>query len=87
MLGASHALVGYESSAQMADAFASSERFQVLAFFDLLAGSAGDSRELDALRRNDLETYATLRAAPGDAARLTGAMRDAAAGFRRLSSQ
>ena len=87
MLGASHALAGYESPAQMTDAFASSERFQVLAFFDLIAGPTGSSRALEALRSNDLETYATMRAAPGDAARVAGAMRDAAAAFRRLSSQ
>jgi hypothetical protein len=86
ILGASHAAAGYQSPAQMADAFTSSQRFQLLARFDLLAGADGDSRQVAALRSNDLETYATLAAGPGQAARLAGALRAAAQAFLRLNA-
>lgn len=86
MLGANFADAGYRSAAQMLDAFASSERFQVLARFDLLAGPGGDSRQVAALRSQDLARYAGLAAAPNDAARLAGALAAAADAFRRLSA-
>lgn len=85
ILGASHTAAGYQSAAQMLDAFASSERFQVLARFDLLAGPDGGSRQVDALRVGDLETYATLTAGPDQAARLAATLRLAVAAFHRLS--
>jgi hypothetical protein len=70
----------------MLDAFASSERFQVLARFDLLAGPDGGSRQADALRAGDLATYATLAAGPGQAARLAATLRSAVDAFQRLSA-
>lgn len=85
ILGASHAAAGYQSAAQMLDAFASSERFQVLARFDLLAGPGGGSRQIDALRAGDLETYATLAAGPSQAARLAAIWRSAVAAFHRAT--
>ncbi len=86
ILGASHAAAGYQSAGQMLDAFASSERFQVLARFDLLAGPDGGSRQADALRAGDLATYATLAAGPGQAARLAATLRSAVDAFQRLSA-
>ncbi len=83
MLGASHALAGYDTAPQMADAFASSERYQVLAFFDLLAGPDGASRRAAALRSEDLESYATLTAGPGSGPHLTALLRQAVAFFQR----
>jgi hypothetical protein len=68
-----------QATSRQVDFFASSERYQVLARFDLLAGSDGRSRQIEALRHRDLETYATLAASPGDAARLAGVLRAAAA--------
>ncbi len=46
----------------------------------------GGSRQVDALRAGDLETYATLAAGPGQAARLAGALRAAAQAFQRLNA-
>jgi hypothetical protein len=86
ILGASHAAAGYQSAAQMVDAFASSERFQVLARFDLLAGPDGGSRQADALRNDDLERYATVAAGPAEAARLAAMLRAAVQAFARLSA-
>lgn len=84
-LGASHAAAGYQSPAQMLDAFASSERFQVLAFFDLLAGPAGGSRAADALRSHEIETFAELTAGPGNAARVAATLCLAISAFQRLN--
>ena len=67
LLGASYVQAGYASAAEMLDAFASSERFQVLAFFDLLAGRGAGSRQAEALRQRDLEAFAVLHAGPGAA--------------------
>jgi hypothetical protein len=86
LLGACHAALGYESPAQMFDAFASSERFQALARFDLLGGQDRESRQVVALRSRDLETYATLAAGPAAAAQLAGALRAACAAFQQLSA-
>lgn len=85
ILGAGYAAAGYQSAAQMLDAFASSERFQVLARFDLLAGPGGGSRQIDALRAGDLETYATLAAGPNQAARLAAIWRSAVAAFHHAT--
>ncbi len=39
-MGFNHALTGFESPGQMFDAFAASERYQVLALFDFIGGRA-----------------------------------------------
>ena len=83
MIGASHALAGYNTAPQMADAFASSERYQMLAFFDLLAGPDGGSRRATALHSQDLASYAMLTAGPGGAARLAALLRQAVVFFQR----
>jgi hypothetical protein len=83
--GATYALAGYASAAQMFDAFASSERFQVLAFFDLLAGRGAGSQQAEALRQRDLEGFAALHAGPSRAARYAVTLREAVAAFRRFS--
>lgn len=85
LLGACHTLAGYESAAQMFDAFASSERYQVLALFDVMAGAGGNSRQAQALRRGAVESFAVLHAGAGDAARFATALRRAAASYRQLS--
>ena len=85
LLGASYALVGYASAAQMFDAFASSERFQVLAFFDLLAGQGASSREAEALRRRDTDAFAALHVGSGDVARYAITLREAVAAFQRFN--
>jgi hypothetical protein len=83
--GAAYAEAGYESAGQMFDAFSSSERYQVLSYFDLIAGRKANSRGLGALRRDDLEAFATLHRSPREAGRYATTLRRAAAAFEALS--
>lgn len=55
---------GYESATRMFEAFARSERWQVLAFFDFCAGRS----LLDALKAADWLAFATVYNGPGNAA-------------------
>jgi hypothetical protein len=82
--GAIYAQAGYASAAQMLDAFASSERFQVVAFFDLLAGRGAGSRQAEALRRRDLAAFAALHVGPAAAPRYAVTLGEAVAAFRQL---
>ena len=68
MMGFSYALIGYESVDQMFDAFSSSERYQVYAVFDAIAGPAADPRQLEALGNKDFDTFAALHYGTGQAA-------------------
>ncbi len=85
--GATYALTGYASASQMLDAFASSERFQVLAFFDLLAAPRGGSRQAASLRQRDVEAFAALHVGASAAPRYALTLREAVAAFRRLRSE
>jgi hypothetical protein len=69
MMGFTYATIGYESPGQMFDAFSSSERYQILAVFDLLAGPAADTRRLAALQRKDLGSFAALQVGHNQAAK------------------
>jgi hypothetical protein len=69
MMGASFAAAGYESVGQMFDAFASSERYQIFALFDLIAGPSALSRQIHALREHDFDTFAALHYGGRQAAR------------------
>ena len=60
MMGFSYAASGFESVEQMFDAFSSGERYQIFALFDLIAGPEGRSRQLAALREDDLDLFAAL---------------------------
>jgi hypothetical protein len=60
MMGFSYATIGYASVEQMFDAFSSSERYQILAVFDFIAGSSAGSRQLNALRDQDFYAFAAL---------------------------
>ncbi|MCX6033134.1 MAG: N-acetylmuramidase domain-containing protein [Chloroflexi bacterium] len=84
LIGSDHAAAGYASAQAMFDAFASSERFQVLACFDLIAGPTADSRRLEALCAGDLETFAALHYGPQNAARYATILRDFAAVYTEL---
>jgi hypothetical protein len=69
MMGFTYAAADYESVGQMFDAFASSERNQIFAVFDLIAGPSLDSRQLSALRDKDFDTFAALHYGSGQAAK------------------
>lgn len=84
ILGANHALAGFESPGQMFDAFMASARCQVLAFFDLLGGPRGDARPMNALRRGDVDATAALLSGSAQAARTAALLHAALDAYRRL---
>ena len=84
IMGFSYGAVGHMSVDQMFIDFSAGESHQLIAFFDLLAGPAGGSRKLAALRHGDLNTFATLHRGPDQVARYGGELRSALEAFRRL---
>jgi hypothetical protein len=70
MMGFNYASIGYESVGHMFDALSSSERYQVLAIFDLIAGPSASSRQLEALQDQDLLAFAGLHYGSRRAARV-----------------
>jgi len=69
----------------MYDAFSSSERYQLLAFFDLIAGPMMDSLRLQALQEQNLETFAALNFGAQNAARYATTLRSALDAFAKLT--
>jgi hypothetical protein len=86
MMGFARPAIGYESVGQMFDAFSSSERYQLLAVFDLIAGPLADSRQVHALRKQDFEGFAALHFGGSQAARYGSTMRGLFDAFQRLNS-
>lgn len=84
IMGFNHVLLGYDSAGQMFDAFASSERYQVLGLFDFIGGRGADAPPLRALRHNDLQAFAALFWGPAAAARYATWLAHAVAAFERL---
>jgi hypothetical protein len=85
LMGFTYNAIGYESVGQMYDAFNSGERYQLLGFFDLIAGRNAFSRELTALRAADLDTYAALHYGSNEAAKYTSILYAVVAAFHRLN--
>jgi len=68
ILGSNHAAAGFGSVHEMFDAFSSSERRQIEAFFDFLQKSEAQPRMVPALRQKDFRRFAELYNGPGNAA-------------------
>jgi hypothetical protein len=83
-MGFTFATIGYESAGQMFDAFSSSERYQILALFDLIAGPDTDTRRLAALQSKDLDTFATLQYGNHQAAKYSAILRGLYQAFQDL---
>jgi len=84
IMGFNHAAIGYPSVGGMFDAFSRDECYQMLGFFDLIAGPGATSRTLSALRSLDLATFAGLYYGPDQVARQAGRLQSAFAAFQRL---
>jgi hypothetical protein len=84
MMGFTFATIGYESAGQMFDAFSSSERYQIFAVFDLIAGPDANTRRLTALRRNDLGSFAALQVGNNQAAKYSSLLHALYKAFRKL---
>ncbi len=84
MMGFNYATIGYESVEQMFDAFSSGERYQLLAVFDFIAGRSARSRQVDALRDQDFQTFAALHYGGKQAARYGATIRGLYEAFQGL---
>ena len=84
MMGFNCAVIGYESVGQMFDAYSSSERYHLLGFFDLISESSADSRQLQALRDKDFDTFAALHYGSRQAARYASMIRNLLEAFQKL---
>lgn len=85
LMGFTYNAIGYESVGQMYDAFSSSERYQLLGFFDLIAGRNAFSRELTALQAADLDTFAALHYGSNETVKYTSILHAVVAAFHRLN--
>lgn len=68
IMGSNYADAGFESVQQMFDAFAASEKRQIVAFFDFLQGTETHPRKVVALQQMDFVRFAELYNGPGNAA-------------------
>jgi hypothetical protein len=85
MMGFNYALLGYQTVDGMFGAFAASERYQLFALFDLIAGEFNDNPQLMALQDQDFDAFAALNYGGRQAARYAITMRAAFEAFQRLS--
>ena len=67
ILGSNFAEAGFESVDQMFEAFSTSERRQIIAFFDFVQGPSTQSRKVLALQQQDFLKFASLYNGPGNA--------------------
>ena len=84
IMGFNHRLAGFESAGQMFDAFRTSMRNQVLAFFDFIGDPDRITPEIQALQHGDLEAFAAKVSGPSEAARAVTQLNAAADAFRSL---
>jgi len=84
MMGSAFATAGYESAGQMFDAFSSSERYQIFALFDLIAGPDANTRRLAALQHKDLDSFAILQYGNDQAAKYSSILLGLHQAFQEL---
>jgi hypothetical protein len=86
IMGFNYTTVGYESVHQMFEAFSSNVRNQILGFFDFIKGPASTSARLQALQRDDFDTFAALYNGSGQAALYSGLIENRVEMFHQLRS-
>lgn len=84
IMGFNYAGLGYESVQQMFDAFSSSERAQVIGFFNFVQGPGTESRRIIALQAKDFEAFAAQYNGPGQAAKYGSIIRSLHDVFHKL---
>lgn len=67
IMGFNHATIGYDSAIEMFDAFESDIRYHILGLFDFIRGTGTTSPMIQALQRNNFETFASHYNGPGQA--------------------
>ena len=68
IMGFNHSRIGYDSAREMFDTFQSDIRYHVLGLFDFIKGSGTTSPMIEALQRNNFESFASYYNGPGQAA-------------------
>ena len=68
IMGFNHSRIGYDSAGEMFDAFQSDIRYHILGLFDFIKGSGTTSPMIEALQRNNFESFASYYNGPGQAA-------------------
>jgi hypothetical protein len=86
IMGFNFSIIGYESVQQMFDAFAASERAQIVGFFDFVQGPAPNSRRILALQQQDFNTFASLYNGPGQAAKYGGLIKTTFDAFNQMKA-
>jgi len=81
IMGFNHARISYADVHSMYDAFENDERSQIVGFFDFVRT---DNRLLEAMRREDLQTFATYYNGPANASTYARLMVDATTALRAL---
>ena len=86
IMGFNCTAIGYESVAEMFDAFSRSAQAQLIGFFDFVHGASAAAPRMLALQREDFHAFAALYNGSGQAAMYAGMMRNAFTAFQRLRS-
>jgi len=84
LLGCNYGLVGYSSPGELFNAFAFSERCQILGLFDLIAGENQESHQLQLLQSGDIDAFVTIYKGSNTSAVYNGRFRQAVAAFEML---
>jgi hypothetical protein len=85
IMGFNYATLGYGSVEEMFEAFSTSERQQILGFFDFVCGPAANPQALIALQEQDFETFAALYNGPAQAARYGSLLAEAFEAFQKIN--
>lgn len=86
IMGFNHAVCGYASAAQMFEAFASSDRNQVLGFFDFVQGPSATSKRVAALQAQDFTAFASQYNGPGQAVKYGGLIKTTYDAFNAMKA-
>ncbi len=84
IMGFNYAALGYDSVQQMFDAFSTSERAQIIGFFNFVRGRTAESKRIAALQALDFVAFAQLYNGAGQAAQYGAAIQSAYDTYYRL---
>jgi hypothetical protein len=84
VMGANHALIGYDSAEEMFDNFSKSEHIQLIGLFDFIQGPHTVSPQVIALQHQNFVNFAALYNGAGKAAQYGAVIQGFLEGFRKL---
>ncbi len=86
IMGFNFAVCGYGSAGEIFDAFAASERNQIVGFFDFVRGPANDLRRVAALQAQDFNTFASFYNGKGQAAKYGSLIKSTFDAFNQMKA-